>query len=402
MNITKIGRKWYALLIVPKDVRAALGRSKFIKALDTTDERVAKLRAPMHVEQWKSQIAELRGKAPYNYIEEAIRTAARPLDSWHQVERFTAIQHEHGLEAARDYGKIASGAAIALSAYVEGFKDELSKLVGTSTVKTRMQDLKFFVEEFKFLAAVDQASLNAWVLKLREDEKTDRTIKRLLQPVKTFLDYLREQGLSVPDLKFSLPKFGAVPVKTDKREKFSDDEIKLLLKKSEGKPRIHDLVLIGMYSGLRINEICLLKKTDIIKVDGVDCLDVRGTKTTAARRIVPVHSRLITRVKELAEATDDYLISGLNINSQGNRSVAALKTFSDFKISLGFGANKVFHSLRHSVNVKLLQAGVPEIVVSQMLGHEHKHLTEGTRTYYNGGAGIQVLKEAIEKVEYKL
>lgn len=402
MNITKIGNKWYAVLIVPKDVKAALGRSKFIKALDTSDERIAKLRAPVYVEGWKDQIRELRGQAPYNHIEEAIRTAARPLDSWHQVERFTQIHREQGLDAAKEYGAIASGAAVALSAYVEDFKAELAKIVSANTLRLRISDLTLFIDKFRFLAAVNQPALNAWIAELREEGKTDKTIKRVLQPVKTFLEYLKEAGVYNGVLSYTLPRFGAVKAKATNREKFEDSEIKLLLDQSKGKERINDLILFGMYSGLRVNEICMLRKTDLVSVDGVSCFDVKGTKTDAAARLVPIHSKLADRVKELADSTEEFLFKGLRINKQGNRSVAALKSFSDFKLENGFGANKVFHSFRHGFNVKLLQAGIPEIVVAQLLGHEHKHLSEGTRTYYRGGAGVAVLKDAVERVSYKL
>lgn len=402
MNITKIGRKWYAVLIVPKDVRAALGRSKFSKSLDTSDERVAQLRAPLHIEAWKDQIRELRGQAPYNYIEEAIRTASRPLDSWHQVERFTQIQKEHGLDAAREYGAIASGAAVALSAHVDEFRKELGKGVSSSTLRLRMADLATFVDKFKFIEAVNQKSFNAWIIELRECGKTDKTIKRIFQAVKPYLEFLTEKGVFNVEISYKLPRFGSVVPKKIEREKFDDEEIKLLLDKSEDKKSVHDLILFGIYTGLRINEICLLRKKDVISIDGIACLDVKGTKTDAAERLVPIHSMLLPKVQELAAGTKDYLFQGLNMNKLGNRSQAIQKLFSRHKIDQGFGDEKVFHSFRHGFNTKLLQAGIPEIVVAQLLGHEHKHLSEGTRTYYRGGAGVAVLKDAVEQVSYKL
>ena len=52
--------------------------------------------------------------------------------------------------------------------------------------------------------------------------------------------------------------------------------------------------ILGMYSGIRLSEICQLHVEDDKKVDGVLCFDVndekdKKLKTKSSRRIVPVH-----------------------------------------------------------------------------------------------------------------
>ena len=56
--------------------------------------------------------------------------------------------------------------------------------------------------------------------------------------------------------------------------------------------------LIGLYSGLRMGEICGLQLEDIKKIDEVWCFDVneeqdKRLKTVNSKRIVPVHPHLI-------------------------------------------------------------------------------------------------------------
>jgi integrase len=56
--------------------------------------------------------------------------------------------------------------------------------------------------------------------------------------------------------------------------------------------------LIGLYSGMRLEEICQLHLEDIREVDGVWVFDVnqkgdKRVKTKSSERLVPVHSRLI-------------------------------------------------------------------------------------------------------------
>ena len=54
--------------------------------------------------------------------------------------------------------------------------------------------------------------------------------------------------------------------------------------------------LIGPFSGMRSNEICQLRKSDVQRKDGVWIFNVsadhesQNLKTEAATRIVPVHS----------------------------------------------------------------------------------------------------------------
>ena len=48
------------------------------------------------------------------------------------------------------------------------------------------------------------------------------------------------------------------------------------------------------------------------------------------------------------------------------------KRVGRLKKRLGFGATKVFHSIRKTVITQLEQAGVPESVTADIVGHEKK------------------------------
>lgn len=52
---------WYAVVIIPKDVREILGKFKFIQSLGTPNRREALIRSAPLVALWKSQIDEARG-----------------------------------------------------------------------------------------------------------------------------------------------------------------------------------------------------------------------------------------------------------------------------------------------------------------------------------------------------
>ena len=57
----------------------------------------------------------------------------------------------------------------------------------------------------------------------------------------------------------------------------------------------------------------------------------------------------------------------------------------------------VFHSLHKPVTTKLEQAGVPEGVAADIVGHEKQTITYGL---YSGGTSMAQKMEAITKIRY--
>ena len=78
-----------------------------------------------------------------------------------------------------------------------------------------------------------------------------------------------------------------------------------------------ELILLGMYTGCRINELCSLKLEDV----GPDYFQIQTGKTEASTRRLPIHSDIKQLVERLVQnSTDGYLLSGLSCsNSDGNR-----------------------------------------------------------------------------------
>jgi integrase len=63
-------------------------------------------------------------------------------------------------------------------------------------------------------------------------------------------------------------------------------------------PERYWIPLIGLYSGLRLNEICQLHIEDVVNVDGHWCFDINDAgnkrlKNAASARLIPIHPRLI-------------------------------------------------------------------------------------------------------------
>lgn len=130
-------------------------------------------------------------------------------------------------------------------------------------------------------------------------------------------------------------------------------------------------------------------------------LNVADAKTEAGIRAVPVHSQLEELLKELiANSKDGYLLTGLSDkNKYQNRANGIGKAYGRMKKDLGFSERHSFHSLRSTVSTKLRRAKVDEGIAADIMGHDIPTITYGL---YSGGSGYELMKEAIEKIKYKI
>ncbi|MGD7070176.1 Integrase [Acetobacter malorum] len=170
------------------------------------------------------------------------------------------------------------------------------------------------------------------------------------------------------------------------------------------------VTLIAAYSGMRLGEICALRKEDLQTVDGIPCFLIRlhpetgwTPKTEASTRMVPIHSKLIeVGVLALKDTTDGpYLIPGLETSKQGTRGAALGRAFSLLKTRIGLPAEITFHSFRHTVSTQLrnADANIREVWIDRLLGHEATHKSQGTTTYLTGIRTAN-LSQTIETISY--
>ncbi len=113
-------------------------------------------------------------------------------------------------------------------------------------------------------------------------------------------------------------------------------------------PQNHDVVeicMVGLFSGMRLGEICALRWEDIRDDEGVAFFDVDRAKSIAGVRRVPVHSYLTWLLDRRKDAGPIW--PRLAEREQDKASKAVTKAFGHFKKSKGFSSRKkVFHSFR--------------------------------------------------------
>lgn len=174
--------------------------------------------------------------------------------------------------------------------------------------------------------------------------------------------------------------------------------------------------LIGLYSGMRLNEICQLYAEDIKTSDGVDFFDVRTAldnqkpagdkrlKTRNSHRQVPIHPQLrnlgfIEYVEQSKRAGQLRLFPDLKLSSNGTYSDNFQKWFSRFLGQI-HGANLAdisFHWFRHTFRDALREAQVSAEVANRLCGWEE---SSGMAAHYGRGPSLNTLVKEISKVQY--
>jgi len=409
--LQKRRRRWYAVLEIPVSVRMKFeGQRRFVQSLETESLSEAERLVLPLVGRWKAEIeaAKSGSKKPIKDL------TALALEFRHGRENDDAETRElrddlisdkaldlqwSDPEGAETFHKIAHGNSIPTKAHVD---DWLS--ISTNAPKTKdmkRSDVLRLAAVFEFTHKIDVKAVQRWAHDLEQGGLAPATVTRIISACRGYWDYLNRAGHLSEDID---PFVNAVrrtsgKTKADqekKRQPFSQNDLAKLLNAAthNDDPMLRDFIWLAMWTGCRIEELGSLP----LKLVDHDSFTVDDAKSGAGNRVIPIHSCLKPVVERLRlTSEDDYLLSGLTFNKYDDRSNAVGKRFGHLKTKLGFDRRYVFHSIRKTVATELENAGVPENVAADILGHEKKTMTYGT---YSGGSTFRIKKEALELLQY--
>jgi integrase len=209
---------------------------------------------------------------------------------------------------------------------------------------------------------------------------------------------------------------GTVDAKTA-RLPFTTDELKTILSKAKTADSValRWVPLIGLYTGMRLEEIGQLSPGDIKRESYKDAHgklretaviyvteegEGQGLKNSTSVRRVPVHRELVRAgfLKYAQSQTGNRLFPELRANAVGRETAQLSKWFSallrqDCDIT---DKRKAFHSFRHTFKDVMREHGVAEDVSDALTGH-----TTGNIARNYGGAfyPLRPLCEALERFE---
>jgi integrase len=429
MYLEKRRRKWYAVHDIPPSVREALGgRKRFIKSLQTQDHATAKRRALGWYRQWLKEIEHAQG-SPSDPLDDALywRSFLEKAEGDEREileeqlinridDRLYDLAKTRGWEGdPRDqpdaehihkFYQIATGKLVATDDHIDDWLSTKAHLQD-GTIRTYRHDLGLLSERFPYLADITKAEVTKWITGelTGQQQLSSKTITRMLAAFRGYWQYLQDMDKvpadQEPFTRLSVQRSAKASRPRSIRDQFSPEQVHRLLKEAleRGDAPMVDLITLGMWTGGRIEELCSVTIQEVHLDAPVPHLEIGRSKTAAGIRKVPVHSKLLEEAQRMVDqSADGYLIQGLTADKHGDRSRTVGRRFSSMKTRLGFGKEHAFHSFRHTVVTRLLNAGVSPHDVGGLVGHESGGSV--TLGVYHKGADLRVLKEAIEKLDY--
>ncbi|MBC4622135.1 site-specific integrase [Klebsiella pneumoniae] len=382
-------------IAIPKYMRHLFGgRLNYVKSTGTRDVREARLFRDAVALEWVK-----------------IRSQLKP-----QRDRGSKV--EQILNELRRVGTYAHEAPEPLSAPVmscpsllrmrDQYILQFSEKRKLTTLSKTNKAVEVFLEHLKKrdvqLRDINRTTVTGWLDKLKT-EKAPQTIQNYISALAQIWELARNRYHDAPQ---DNPWRGhGLESKSSKvsYEVFEPGELAKVFAALGDDEEMQNVTLIGMYSGMRLNEICSLRAANIREIDGVLCFEVTEGKTRSAARIIPVHSLITPLVLSLREKPYNGFLfyrASMIDRADGKRSTWHSQRFTRAKRkALGEEGTerKVYHSLRHEVAQQLDRDQVPEDRIALLLGHE-RGSTESFKTYSKNAASPAELRQYIELIRY--
>ena len=238
----------------------------------------------------------------------------------------------------------------------------------------------------KNLEELLQYNFNLFVEQLME-KLSSKTVKDIMTVLKAILKYAEIKY----DINFKISLISTPAQITNEVEVFSDKDRKKMEKYCIQSKEIRDLgVLISLYTGLRIGEVCALKWSDIdfekkyIKVNHTlqrVYVNKRETKvlydrpkTKKSIRKIPMAKVLYEKLKEISKNYDNgaFVLTGSTKRYYEPLGYRYIYRRILEKCDIEY---KRYHQLRHTFATRCIKVGMDVKSLSEVLGHANVSIT---------------------------
>lgn len=222
---------------------------------------------------------------------------------------------------------------------------------------------------------------------------SNKTIKDYIIKVNQYFNFLEKYRII--DKYFDIP---TPDIKLNSgREPYSDEEVIRIINliKNDSKEN-YFIVLIAMFTGMRLKEITQLHKKDIEKIDEIYCISVndeedKTTKTINSKRFVPIHSQILN--SGFLEFVNSKTNNLFKINNK------EFSTYFRKNYKNKINENKTLYCLRHSFITKLVNNNDNIEHIAMVVGHAPQYkITLGCYTHV---APIIALSKVVETIQYE-
>ena len=305
--LEKRRRQWYAVLDVPKDLRGAVGQSRFRQSLRTDSLREAERLVGPVVSLWKHRLDAASADDPHDRALALFRhtLALSGGDKCYlDVVEDQIVDYANKLEEVSDYrtAKRWYDKATGQRLDFDELREEwLSSINSKSKTKTmHRQAFKLLQSQHQDIEDITRRVASQFVSEVLSVGREPATVNRMLSTYESFWRWLENRGyredVANPWARQRLVKKssgGREHRGGEKRRPFTQHEGAKLISAVDAAAAKHPvdalIVRILAATGMRIEEVCSLYLEDV-EDPGSDHLVLRVVegKTTAAQRDVPV------------------------------------------------------------------------------------------------------------------
>lgn len=262
---------------------------------------------------------------------------------------------------------------------IEDWKNYISKTMKARQVSQYLADVAELAQGIKTVEQFRKRNLQA-VLEKQLEHLSPNTIIRKFTTYRSYWTYLEKHELVSTQVK----PFDGVTLPSKRaqisRQEWSPEEICKLWKAAcaNNRDTLANVIRIAAYTGGRLEAICSLRSEHI----GTDSKGQRyihfSDKTAAGHRDVPIHSNLQPLINDLLKGANEragFLLGLETSNKHHEFSSGIGKQFGRLKTQLGYGKERVFHSIRRTVTKMLYAECHDEKLVADIIGHKMQSMT---------------------------
>jgi len=342
------------------------------------------------------------------------KKARKTAEDWEKVEhvaRRGVLVEAQAREVLNEILERATGDRLQTHSCREWLEEWVKGKQGTTAAKTMLKYSQVARDFLKYLGkrgdlpltAISIQDFRSYRDKLAEGGRSPQTVNQLLHKTLTIpFNKARRFGLIPMNPLVAVESLTEDP---GERDIFTTEQIASLLEVARDDWR--GVILAGFYTGLRLIDITNLKWSNIDVATGCITLYAQKSKRTKRKIIIPIHDDLADWLSSRPSSDVDgsifpslagKAVGGSSGLSRQFRKIMEKAGIAGRVIRYGKGAGRrieslSFHSLRHSFNSALANAGVSQELRQALTGHASARDNE-RYTHRQ----ISLLRTAIEQV----
>lgn len=331
-------------------------KTKLAKSLNTNDFAMAQVEKLQSVYKWKKlfqmyrlgevvaetvdEMAERWGQklGRENFNDAALYQVALETLTIHDVQSLTEQNKAETASEIPDNAIDAFGKSTKnLCTLTDHLEDFISSYGYSPAICVDARSLikNRFVKHFPHFEWISAHEFREWVARRMDGSDGEAPWERVtagnnLSYVKAYWHWCLNRNLTTaPNLAMHqhiLPRANKTKAQTKFGKKANhryscEDRWKPYHAERDTEDTLADMVLLGMYTGCRIDELVRMKLDKV----GDDWLRVADSKTESGLRHIPIHKviqQLVERLKQISK--DGYLISGLSDDNQFKNSIRGI------------------------------------------------------------------------------